>query len=427
MRPGDLRRWAARAAGLTCAAAAAALALSASPAAGAVYARCSGTIEGADVKESILVPAGATCTLKDSTVQGNVAVDSGAALTAEAVTIRGSVRAEHATVTVHFREGSPSLITGNLTIDGGGPLVLLGAHVEGAVRIKHEPAASSPNLLCADTIDRNLQVRSDETPSLIGQEGPCKGLPGNQIAGDAVFRADRVGSEPAAIVARDEIGGNLKCERNHGAVGTEAGTSVGGRIEGECASLTTCETGQSCSASAESPETAFMEIRTDEASSGPEVVLIAFGPPPIGCSTPGTANAVASYEVLNPAPGEYKTLIYQALGKYAEIAEQAHPIEEGSFFGYLCFEGPESFTTASGAPAKKGPNGFYGELPPCNFDDFGPDLAPHAGAPAAEGDIENPPCVSFARYGPRDSEGPDKEPAYEVEFVAPANEPRAGP
>jgi len=129
--------------------------------------------------------------------------------------------------------------------------------------------------------------------------------------------------------------------------------------------------------------------------------LITFGPPPIGCTTAGTG-AVATFYVINRGSGE-KAIAYDSLGAAADAAVAAHPIEffgEESF-GYVCYESPTQFTTYSGAPAAPGPNGFYGQLPPCESEDL--------------------PCVQFAAFYYGDTPSGDE---YTTEILTSQADPR---
>lgn len=408
MHLGDIRSAAALAAAVICTLVALVLTTGVGTAAAATK-TCTGALEGSTVKGNVEVPMGESCSINESSISGNLTVQKAATLELAHSTVSGNLKSS-GVVTIGTVGGSPQAqIGGNLQINGGGPLTLVNATVGGNVQIRSEPAGAAPNEICDSTISGNLQIQDNATETIVGEQPPCEGT--DQIAGKVQIRDNSVAEAPAAVIAHTTINKNLQCQSNNAPAGYRQSTvSVGGTIQG-CAIETVCNPEESCQASGESPGTASLEVGTNEPSSGPEVVLITFGPPKIGCSTPATTNAVASYEVLNPAPGAYKTLDYQALGKYARIAEKAHPIPESGSFGYLCFEGPEEFTTATGAPAKPGPGGFYGELPECRV--------------TVGKEIEDPPCVLRAHYGPR--KGKEAEPDYEVEFVTPASDPRAGP
>lgn len=182
--------------------------------------------------------------------------------------------------------------------------------------------------------------------------------------------------------------------------GTVERLTPGNGTDSECSAPVT-----PCSANAQSTDgTAALSVRTTGPSSGTENILITFGPPPLGCTTPHTGD-VATFEVTNAGPGE-KTLDFESLGAAADAAQAAHPIEGEGGFGYVCYESPTPFTTASGAPAKKGPNGFYGQLPFCE---------------------ETIPCVAssyFERAGFFGSGGEGLEDVYFTEIIAPQSDPR---
>ncbi len=408
MHPGELHSAAAVVAAVICAVAALVLSAGAATAAAATKS-CTGALEGAHVKGNVEVPAGMSCSITESSISGSVTVQKAATLEFAHSTAGGNLKSS-GVVTIGTVGGSEAQIAGKLQINGGGPVTLVNAMVGGNVQIEAEPADGTPNEICNTTISGNLQIQDNATETIVGEHPPC-GEGTDHISGKVRIRDNTVTGAPAASIAHTTIAKNLQCQGNSTLAGyQQSSVSVGGTIQG-CAIETTCNPEESCRATGESPGTAFLEIDTNEPSFGPEIVLITFGPPKIGCSTSGTTNAVATYEVLNPAPGAYKALDYQALGKYAAIAEKKHRIGESGSFGYLCFEGPEEFMTATGAPAKPGPGGFYGELPECHV--------------TVGKEVENPPCVIRARYGPRSLE--KGEPAYEVEFITSAGDPRAGP
>ena len=156
-----------------------------------------------------------------------------------------------------------------------------------------------------------------------------------------------------------------------------------------------------CSANAQSADgSTALSVTTSGPTSGTEHIVITFGPPPLGCTTPHTGD-VATFQVTNPGPGE-KTVDLESLGAAADAAQAAHPIKGEGALGYVCYESPTRFTTASGAPAKKGPNGeFYGQLPSCEASDA------------------TPPCVQSSFFG--SGEGQD---VYFTEIIAPQSDPR---
>ncbi len=158
-------------------------------------------------------------------------------------------------------------------------------------------------------------------------------------------------------------------------------------------------------ASADGSADAFVD--TNSPASGTEQIVISFGTTQLPCTTPGTGDLLA-FTVTNAGTGQ-KQIQYDALGTAADNAEAAHPN------GYVCYESPTTFTTASGAPATQEPDGsFYGVLPMCTYSDsYSEDQG--------EGPALNPPCLARVAFS-NDNEGPD---SYSTYVTTTQNDPRA--
>jgi hypothetical protein len=163
-----------------------------------------------------------------------------------------------------------------------------------------------------------------------------------------------------------------------------------------------------CTATATSADgTAATSISSPTPASGTETVVIAFGTQQIACSTAGTGDLVA-FTVSNA--GGYKSLGYTVNGAAADAAYAAHP--DGS----LCYESPDSFTTASGQAATQEANGLYeGILPACTGGGEGDGTAEPA---------SNEPCLDSAVYVPAD-QSPSGASTFTEVFETCAEDPRA--
>ncbi len=178
--------------------------------------------------------------------------------------------------------------------------------------------------------------------------------------------------------------------------------------ETDCDTASGCDTGDIYSPD----DTADVQI-TEEVSSQPESIDVAFGTTPLGCDTPGTGDTIAWTSTNDPSDGKY--IYYSADGPAAVAAQDAHPITSDGG-GYVCFDSASSFTTSSGSAATKESDGTYeGVLAQCTFTIVGEDEVPN-----------NEPCVLSSYYGVNSGGPDDGEPYYETQIAAPAGDPRAG-
>lgn len=160
----------------------------------------------------------------------------------------------------------------------------------------------------------------------------------------------------------------------------------------------TCSQFQFCSASDTSPDgTAGLTVQAGPSNNpNGESVMIAFGTEHLTCSTPNTGD-IGVFNVSDPSVGDF--VIFDSFGAAGAAAQAAHPIHQDGTGGYVCFDSPASFTTASGAPAAKQADGsFEGVLPPCI---------------ATDGGIANPPCYDGGSFTPNEGGGG----TYETDVV----------
>ncbi|HWF73637.1 MAG TPA: Ig-like domain-containing protein [Solirubrobacteraceae bacterium] len=171
----------------------------------------------------------------------------------------------------------------------------------------------------------------------------------------------------------------------------------------------TCGPDQFCQASDTSPDgTAALDVQAGPSSTG-ESVLIAFGTTPLTCSTPDTGD-IGVFDVSDPTSADF--VIFDSLGAAGAAAQAAHPIAADGSGGYVCFDAPTSFTTASGAPAAQQPDGsFQGVLAPC---------VPTAGA------VANPPCYDGGSYTPNERGGTYETDVIVVPGPTQPSDPRIG-
>lgn len=178
---------------------------------------CTGTLSGS--YQSVLVPAGATCTLDGATVARNVTVEAGASLFTTNATIGGNLMSRDATTVrvIDTNVGRNVKVTGTtgLTTIGG-----LGCSVDPSVANNVMLKDNSGNIaLCDLTIARNLALM-----------GNSRGIGVfHNTVGNSLLLFDNTGR--ASRLRHNDVGVNLNCRRNTNVV-TVANTAK--KMLGQC-------------------------------------------------------------------------------------------------------------------------------------------------------------------------------------------------
>ena len=175
---------------------------------------CNSALSFASIHGDVHVMRGASCSLTDSAVGGDVTVDPGGTLTLNGSTINGGVRSQGGAVTLgQDASGAPTIVGDNVEIANG--------------------PAGAANVVCGSSIDGNLDVHDNRSPSTIGvSTGTCSA--GNSVGGNVQVTNNRVAGPVSAAITGNTIGGNLDCHNNSPAA-TGGGNTVQGKEKGECA------------------------------------------------------------------------------------------------------------------------------------------------------------------------------------------------
>ena len=170
-------------------------------------ATCSGVSGGNPT--SVVVPAGATCTLvAGTTVSGNVLVGRGGAFDDEGAVVGGSLQASNAA---------------SIKVVGGGTI---GRNLQ-VTGVTGTPSGGGDNMICNTTVTGNVQVLNNGplAPIDIGNLGACSGGPGLTVGGNVQV----LGNQAAITVGGNTVHGNLQVQNNIGGV-TVSGNAVTGYV-----------------------------------------------------------------------------------------------------------------------------------------------------------------------------------------------------
>lgn len=116
--------------------------------------------------------------------------------------------------------------------------------------------------------------------------------------------------------------------------------------------------------------------------------VIAFGSQTLPCSDPQAGDLLAYSISGSRPPGD---IALRVVGRAATIAHREHPN------GALCYESTIRFKTASGAAAKRLPNGYYyGLLPHCRDNDADDRFPVHSNGDDAQS--HSAPCIEWQQY-----------------------------
>jgi hypothetical protein len=343
---------------------------------------CNGTFSGSAF--NLVVPAGGQCALTSGAVTQNVSIGAGATFTCT-----------NATIGQNLTANKPA----GIGING----CTIGMNVSIVGLSGPGPGVAGDSYICSSSIGVNLAVTNATGTIVIGAAPDCTAAnPGNSVGKNLQVQ----NNSGQAVVSNNSVGRYAQCGGSSPpAVGADntAGTNQG-CPEG---TQTSCpSTNGFCDLFASSADgSASGEIFTQTAGSGPTTIVITFETTPLPCTTPNTGDVMA-WIVTNA--GSFKQITYNIYGTAADNENTAHP--EGD---YLCYESPNQFTTASGAPAQQEPNGlYYGVLPVC--------------VGGGDGPASNEPCIDSTFYIPAgESEGGVSQ--YTFNFEVPQSDPRASP
>jgi len=134
---------------------------------------CTGLTIGAVSLDSVIVPAGASCTLEGTQLKGSLEVGPGASASATDVRVTGNVNGEGAaSVTI----GGRSTIGGSVQLKQGGTATVVGVTISGDLQID---AMTGPIVASGNGINGNLQAMGNRgdlnlTANTIGAAMQCK-------------------------------------------------------------------------------------------------------------------------------------------------------------------------------------------------------------------------------------------------------------
>ncbi len=182
------------------------------PLARAADTSCISTI-GGTINGNLVVPAGANCTLNNVTVTGNVEVGKGASLSVEPVlgqmvTIGGTVQAARCNAVILNSRGVIS-VGGNVQIE----------NCTGGIGIRGSGGGGSGGPV---TISGNFQCT--------GNSGNCSAI-GGSVRGNVLVDDNTSVGKQGAVVAFNDIGGNVRVDNNVGDLNTDvSGNTIGGNL-----------------------------------------------------------------------------------------------------------------------------------------------------------------------------------------------------
>lgn len=113
---------------------------------------CVGLTIGAIRLDSVIVPAGATCTLLGTAMNGSVEVGAGARLIADSISVTGDLKSDGAT---ELRVTGASSVGGSVQVQRGAFASVTGARVTGDLQLD---AMQGPASLAANRATGNMQV-----------------------------------------------------------------------------------------------------------------------------------------------------------------------------------------------------------------------------------------------------------------------------